>query len=90
MSMNASEFAAVVAGLGKKRGEPISMIDIRSALDQKNLSRAEQDKAIKQLSKDGVLVVYPETRNAFRTKEADNAAITVGGTKNHLLTLQLL
>lgn len=81
-------FVGIVAKLEKTPGDLLSMIDIRSALDNLGLSRQEQDGHIKRLSKAGALVVNPESRPSHRTTEADDAAITVGGTRNHILIWQ--
>lgn len=93
MRMDDAEFDAgfvgIVNDLERQAGSRIlSMIDIRRALDNRNLDRHEQDSHLKRLSARGDLVAFPETRRAELTREAEQAAITIGGTANHLLEWQ--
>ncbi|MET9260394.1 hypothetical protein [Amycolatopsis sp. NPDC004079] len=74
-------FIAIVGKLERGPRDLLSMVDIRRELAALGLEREEQDEHIKRLSKEGLLVVNPETRFDHRTDVADEAAITVGGSE---------
>jgi hypothetical protein len=74
----------IMASDRARLGEFIKMTDLRAELDMRGISRATQDKYLKQLSKDRKLYLNPESNRKILEQADHDAAVQIGGQANHL------
>lgn len=64
-----------------------ALVDLRTTLDMRGLSREAQDESLKSLSRSGQVHIVPEDNRKVLTQADHDAAIQIGGEPNHLVAL---
>jgi len=83
-----SHVTSKIRELTKRTGNiSAGLADMRPSLDSMGMSRAEQDKHLKRMSREGKIHIIPEdNRKALKQIDHDTA-IHIGGEPNHLVSL---
>lgn len=82
----ADQVATAAAKLAKSPDSWVGIIDLRRELS--GMDRAEQDAALKELSRTGRAVIAPESNRKVLTAADHAAAVRIGGEDNHILMMR--
>lgn len=78
----------VYDGLATNPREGVSLADLRASLRAQNLSDSEVNAALKDLSRQGKVVLAPISARATLKQRDHAAALRIGGEDNHWVTFQ--
>jgi DNA-binding transcriptional regulator PaaX len=76
-----------VTDLGGHSGDWAQITDLRNLLDDRGTSRTAQDRHLKRLSMDGLIVLSGNPAQMLLTAADHAAAVIVGGQPCHLVTV---